>query len=110
VRLIGVLALVLALLLGGAAFIRAYTFEKDPLDYAEGVCPAPPNGVDSHERQACLRSFESKSGLDIVGSQLLGAALSLVVGVVLLIVIRPRSEPFQSAPARGSTTREKASG
>ena len=77
-RLIGRLGLILAafLLMGG--IYTLYVFEKDPEGYAIESCPAPPDGVDSAERQACFRDYKQKSGLDVASRWLLGA---LVFGI-----------------------------
>lgn len=98
-RPVAILALLTGLVLGAAAIITVYTFEKDKNGYAEGVCPAPPNGVDSKERQDCFRSYESKSGVDVAWNRILLAAVFLVAGVVLLPFTRtgpwPSSESIE---------------
>jgi hypothetical protein len=113
-RFLAILALVVAVVLGLVGLVRMYTFEKDPLGYAEGVCPAPPNRVDSAERQACLRDYEeTKSGMDIAGSQLLGSIALLLGGVVLLVASRRHRDdwdPPTDDAQHSSATRGDASG
>lgn len=99
VRLIGGMALLLAafLLLGGLYTI--YVFEKDPYNYAEGSCPAPPDGVDSAERQACLREYQQRTGFDVAGRWLLAALVLGVAGTRASVIGRDEKEPW-SAPER----------
>lgn len=98
-RLIGGISLLVAafLLLGG--LYTLYVFDKDPHNYAEGVCPAPPNGVDSAERQACLNEYQKRSGLDVAGRWLLWGFVLGAGGATAFIVGRDSDEP-RLAPER----------
>lgn len=97
IRLMGAIGLLVAAFLVLGGLYTVYVFEKDPHNYAEGSCPAPPNGVDSAERQACLREYRQRTGLDVAGRWLLGGLVLGAGGATAFIVGREQYEPW-SAP------------
>jgi hypothetical protein len=88
IKLVGWLGLLVA---GSLLFNGVYTLsvnERDPHKLAESSCPAPPNGVDSAERQACISQYEHMSEEDIADGSLFWGTIIGLVSTIALITSR----------------------